>query len=149
MARRENKSKLGWGKHLCQWYQWYHPYLRPGVVFRKHVEPFLSQFSCKDASVPVSSFQVSRSNEVARYCPSAISEYRESPCLFMARNWNCLKTPTPIEHIMLRGLIFNHTVLLLVVETFHIYLFSWLLVIENILPASFSLLTPQWYKTLG
>ena len=47
------------------------------------LNPSLLQLVCKEASEPTSDFHVSRPSEVARYCPSAISEYRESAVLFM------------------------------------------------------------------
>ncbi len=45
------------------------------------LNPSLLQLVCKDACEPISVFQVLRPSEVARYCPSAISEYRELACL--------------------------------------------------------------------
>ena len=47
------------------------------------LKPSLLQLNCKEASKPISDFHVSRPSEVARYCPSAISEYRELAILFM------------------------------------------------------------------
>ena len=43
----------------------------------KVLNPSLLQLRCKEAADPRTLFQVSRPSEVARYCPSAISEYRE------------------------------------------------------------------------
>ena len=53
------------------------------------LNPSLPQWSCIDASDPISVFHVSRPSEVARYCPSAISEYRELACLLMTMNLIC------------------------------------------------------------
>ena len=47
------------------------------------LNPSLLQLGCKEACEPISVFHVVRPSEVARYCPSAISEYRESACLVM------------------------------------------------------------------
>ena len=50
------------------------------------LNPSMLQWSCKKACEPIRLFQVLRPNEVARYCPSAISEYRELACLLMTIN---------------------------------------------------------------
>ena len=47
------------------------------------LKPSLLQLICKEAFEPIKVFHVLRPSEVARYCPSAISEYRESACLLM------------------------------------------------------------------
>ena len=47
------------------------------------LNPSLLQLRCKEACEPISVFNVLRPSEVARYCPSAISEYRELACLLM------------------------------------------------------------------
>ena len=47
------------------------------------LNPSLLQLACKEASGPISVFHVSRPRVVERYCPSAISEYKESATLFM------------------------------------------------------------------
>ena len=49
----------------------------------------LLQWGCKEASEPISVFHVSRPTEVARYSPSAISEYRELACLLMTMKLIC------------------------------------------------------------
>ena len=51
------------------------------------LNPSLLQLRCKEASDPISVFHVLRPSEVARYCPSAISEYKESAVLFMTRKF--------------------------------------------------------------
>ena len=53
------------------------------------LNPSLLQLSCKEASEPISVFHESRSSEVARYWPSAISEYRELACLSMTMKLIC------------------------------------------------------------
>lgn len=53
------------------------------------LNPSLLQKLCKDASAPISDFHVLRPSEVLRYCPSAISEYRELACLLMTVNLLC------------------------------------------------------------
>ena len=50
------------------------------------LNPSILQWSCKEACEPIRLFQVLRPNEVARYCPSAISEYRELACLLITIN---------------------------------------------------------------
>ena len=45
------------------------------------LNPSLLQYFCKDACGPISDFHVIRPSEVARYRPSAISEYSELACL--------------------------------------------------------------------
>ena len=47
------------------------------------LNPSMLQLSCKDPSEPRSDFHVSRPSDVARCCPSAISENKESAVLFM------------------------------------------------------------------
>ena len=49
----------------------------------KTLNPSMLQLSCKDPSEPRSDFHVSRPSDVARCCPSAISENKESAVLFM------------------------------------------------------------------
>ena len=49
----------------------------------KTLNPSLLQLGCKEACEPISHFHVLRPSEVARYFPSAISEYRELACLLM------------------------------------------------------------------
>ena len=47
------------------------------------LNPSLLQLVCKEACEPISFFHVLRPSEVARYFPSAISEYRELACLLI------------------------------------------------------------------
>ena len=49
------------------------------------LKPSLLQFSCREAWEPISVFHLSRPSEVERYCPSAISEYKELAFLFTRR----------------------------------------------------------------
>ena len=53
------------------------------------LKPCVLQCGCKEPSGPISDFHFSRLSEVARSCPSAISEYRESACLLMTMNLIC------------------------------------------------------------
>ena len=53
------------------------------------LNPSLSQLCCNEPCEPINSFHLSRPSEVLRYCPSAISEYRESACLWMTMNLSC------------------------------------------------------------
>ena len=53
------------------------------------LNPSLLQLFCKDPCEAISVFHVLRPNEVARYCPSAISEYRELACLLMTMKLIC------------------------------------------------------------
>ena len=53
------------------------------------LNPSLLQFSCNEPWEPINSFHLSRPSGVARYWPSAISEYRESACLWMTMNLSC------------------------------------------------------------
>ena len=50
------------------------------------LNPSLLQYRCREPCAPISDFHVSRPNEVGRYCPSAISEYRESAFVLMRMN---------------------------------------------------------------
>ena len=50
------------------------------------LNPSLLQLDCKEPCEPSNDFQVLRPSEVARYFPSAISEYRELACLLMTMN---------------------------------------------------------------
>ena len=47
------------------------------VMVHSALNPSMLQFNCKEASGPTTDFHLSRPSEVLRYCPSAISEYRE------------------------------------------------------------------------
>ena len=53
------------------------------------LNPSLLQFFCNEPWEPINSFHLARPNEVARYWPSAISECRESACLWMTMNLSC------------------------------------------------------------
>ena len=53
------------------------------------LKPSFSQLYCNDPCEPINSFHLSRPSKVARYCPSAISENRESACLWMTMNQSC------------------------------------------------------------
>ena len=48
------------------------------------LKPSMLQLGCKDASEPMNDFHVPRPSDVARYCPSAMSENKESAVLFMS-----------------------------------------------------------------
>ena len=67
------------------------PILALEALFFVHSElnPSLLQLSCKEACEPISVFHVSRPSDVLRYCPSAISEYRELAFLLMTTNLIC------------------------------------------------------------
>ena len=54
------------------------------VMVHSALKPSLSQVSCKEASGPTTDFHLSRPSEVLRYCPSAISEYRELALLVIS-----------------------------------------------------------------
>ena len=53
------------------------------------LNPSLLQLACNEPWEPINSFHLSRPSEVARYWPSAISECRESACLWMTMNLSC------------------------------------------------------------
>ena len=53
------------------------------------LNPSLLQLLCKEACEPIRVFHVLRPSEVARYCPSAISEYKELACLLMTIKLIC------------------------------------------------------------
>ena len=57
-----------------------------------NVKPLMLQLTCKEASEPIKSFHASRPSEVARCCPSAISECRESA--FWSILANLIRLPT-------------------------------------------------------
>ena len=59
------------------------------MLLQTILNPSLLQSSCNEPCKPINSFHFSRPSEVARYCPSAISEYRESACLWMTMNLSC------------------------------------------------------------
>jgi len=60
--------------------------LEESVSSPKTLNPSLLQLYCNEACEPISDFHVLRPSEVARYCPSAISEYRELACLLITMN---------------------------------------------------------------
>ena len=51
------------------------------LLLQTALNPSLLQLYCNEPCEPINSFHLSRPSEVARYCPSAISECRESACL--------------------------------------------------------------------
>ena len=53
------------------------------------LKPSLLQLLCKEAWEPISVFHLLRPNEVTRYFPSAISEYRDLACMLMTVNLVC------------------------------------------------------------
>ena len=53
------------------------------------LNPSLLHSYCKEACEPINFFHVLRPREVARYCPSAISECKELACLLMTVNLIC------------------------------------------------------------
>ena len=53
------------------------------------LNPSMLHLGCREACQPISVFHVLRPSEVARYCPSAISEYRELACLLMTMKLIC------------------------------------------------------------
>ena len=63
------------------------------------LKPSLLQYRCKEAFEPINVFHVSRPSEVARYCPSAISEYRELAVLLMTMKLICWPIFIP-RHIL-------------------------------------------------
>ena len=56
---------------------------------RTALNPSMLQLSCNEAREPISFFHVLRPSEMLRYCPSAISEYREFACLLMTMKLIC------------------------------------------------------------
>ena len=54
--------------------------------FPTALKPSLLQLLCNEAWEPIRVFHVLRPSEAARYCPSAIREYRELACTLMAVN---------------------------------------------------------------
>ena len=63
--------------------------LEKPLALHAALKPSFLQYGCKEACEPISFFHVLRPSEVARYCPSAISEYRELACLLMRMNLVC------------------------------------------------------------
>ena len=62
----------------------------------------LLQLGCKEARGPMSFFHVFRPSEVARYLPSAISEYRDLAWWLMTTDLNCWPIFIP-RQILLNG----------------------------------------------
>ena len=58
-------------------------------LLQMELNPSLLQLYCSEAWEPISVFHVLRPSEVTRYCPSAISEYRELACLLMTMKLIC------------------------------------------------------------
>ena len=54
------------------------------VMVHSALNPSMLQFNCKEASGPTTDFHLLRPSEVLRYCPSAISEYRELALLVIS-----------------------------------------------------------------
>ena len=54
------------------------------VLVHAALKPSMLQLTCKEASGPTTDFHLSRPSEVLRYCPSAISEYRELALLVIS-----------------------------------------------------------------
>ena len=63
--------------------------LEDPLLLQTTLNPSLLQLYCNEPWEPINSFHFSRPSEVARYWPSAISEYRESACSWMTMNLNC------------------------------------------------------------
>ena len=61
--------------------------LEAPVELHTALKPSLLQLCCKEAFEPIRVFHVLRPSEVARYLPSAISEYRELACKLMTVNF--------------------------------------------------------------
>ena len=61
------------------------------------LNPSLLQLFCKEACKPISVFHLLRPSKVARYCPSAISEYRELACLSMTMKLICCPILKPTQ----------------------------------------------------
>ena len=59
------------------------------VELQTTLNPSLLHFLCNEPWEPINSFHLSRPSGVAWYWPSAISEYRESACLWMTINLSC------------------------------------------------------------
>jgi len=59
--------------------------LELGPQRQRALKPSKLQFICKEAWEPISVFHVSRPSEVARCCPSASNECKESAVWFMTR----------------------------------------------------------------
>ena len=66
------------------------------------LNPSLLQLGCKEARGPMSFFHVLRPSEVARYLPSAISEYRDLAWWLMTTDLNCWPIFIP-RQILLNG----------------------------------------------
>ena len=58
-------------------------------LLQMELNPSLLQLYCSEAWEPISAFHVLRPSEVARYCPSAISEYRELANLLITMKLIC------------------------------------------------------------
>ena len=66
------------------------------------LNPSLLQLGCNEAREPMSVFHVLRPSEVARYLPSAISEYRDLAWWLMTTDLNCWPIFIP-RQILLNG----------------------------------------------
>ena len=63
--------------------------LEDPLFLQTTLNPSLLQLYCNEPWEPINSFHFSRPSEVVRYWPSAISERRESACLWMTMNLSC------------------------------------------------------------
>ena len=72
------------------------------VFIDSSLNPSPLQLGCKEAREPMSFFHVLRPSEVARYLPSAISEYRDLAWWLMTTDLNCWPIFIP-RQILLNG----------------------------------------------
>ena len=63
--------------------------LEDPFLLQTTLNPSLLQLDCNEPWEPINSFHFLRPSEVAQYWPSAISERRESACLWMTINLSC------------------------------------------------------------
>ena len=63
--------------------------LEDPFILQTTLNPSLLQLDCNEPWETINSFHFLRPSEVAQYWPSAISERRESACLWMTINLNC------------------------------------------------------------
>ena len=63
--------------------------LEAALLSHTTLNPSLLQLACKEACEPISAFHVWRPSKLLRYCPSAISEYRDLACLLMTMKLIC------------------------------------------------------------
>ena len=65
------------------------PILAPQELAQMELNPSLLQFVCSKPWEPISVCHMFRPSEMARYCPSAISEYSELAVLLIIINFFC------------------------------------------------------------